>query len=384
MKSVIVIIGYNRPDSLERCYRSVRKAYYRTDTVDLIFSLDHSDIQEKLIALISSFDWPYGEKKIIAHEERQGLRRHVISCGDLADGYDYLIMLEDDIVVSDSFWLYTDEAVKVYGNDPSIAGISLYRHTVYPQSGRLFEPEYTGGDTFLMQAAQSWGQAWTNRQWQGFRTWYDNNQVFDQPEGMADYSYGWDQRSWLRYYMGYVAAEHKYLVYPYHSFSTNMEDAGENRKYTDTDYQVSLVRDQKEFRMFPADRLVRYDAFYERMDDDSFCCIYDGEKVLMDLNGSHSKYFGAHYLLSTRYLPYAIVKTYGLRMRPQEVNFREEIPGEDIFLYDLTKPVKKQKHGINPNVVRYDVRAVSWARLSFLGMTEFAQNLRKKRKKRRK
>ncbi len=385
MKSIIVIIGYNRKDCIRNCYRAVSRALmHEEDQIDLCFSLDHSDMQEELTAMISSFPWTYGEKRVITYPERQGLRKHVLSCGDLVEGHDFLIMLEDDVIVSDSFYLYVRKAMEQYGDCPEIAGVSLYQHYTHPQVGRHFEPEYSGSDVYLLQSAQSWGQAWSLRMWNDFRKWYAEHQSFEQPRRMADYSYGWDQRSWLRYYMGYICSENLFMIYPYHSFSTNMEEAGENRKYTDTDYQVSVVRGQKEFRMPALAELVRYDAFFERMDDPYFSGVYEGENVLMDLNGSHSRYFDAHYLLSTRYLPYTVVKTYGLRLRPQEINYREQISGNDIFLYDLSKPAKKQKAGINSNVVRYDVRAVSWARLSFLGATEFAQNLRKKRKKRRK
>ncbi|MBR2670487.1 MAG: hypothetical protein IKE36_11910 [Solobacterium sp.] len=384
MNSVIVLIGYNRKDCIRSCFEAVRKAEYPgDDQVDLYFSLDYSPVQQELTEMIDAFSWTHGEKRVIAHPERQGLRKHVISCGNLIGDHDFLIMLEDDVVVSDSYYLYVREAMRMYGDDPSVAGVSLYQHYTHPQVGRRFEPEYNGSDVYLLQSAQSWGQSWSNRMWKEFHDWYISHPSFEQPEGMADYSYGWDERSWLRYYMGYICSNHLFMIYPYHSFSTNMEEVGENRKKTDTDYQVSTVHGQRKFRMYPMDQLIRYDAFFERMGDPWFIPVYQGEEVLMDLNGSHSRTFGYRYMLSTRYLPYEVVRTYGLKLRPQEVNFRENVEGNDLYLYDLSKPQKKQKKGINPNVVRYDVRAVSWARLSYLGLLEFGEYAAKKLRKKK-
>ena len=85
-KSVIVIIGYNRLNSLKACYQAVLRAVYpEEDTVDLIFSLDHSDQEDAIEQAIRTFDWPYGELKVLKHEERLGLRKHVVSCGTLVE-----------------------------------------------------------------------------------------------------------------------------------------------------------------------------------------------------------------------------------------------------------------------------------------------------------
>ena len=78
MKNVIVIIGYNRPASIRRCYEAVNKAMYPSeDQVDLIFSLDHSDLQDSIVSMINTLEWTHGQKKVIAHDERQGLRKQI-------------------------------------------------------------------------------------------------------------------------------------------------------------------------------------------------------------------------------------------------------------------------------------------------------------------
>ena len=378
MRGVIVIIGYNRPKPLKRCFDYVSRAFYpEDDQVDLYFSLDHSDMETEICQMIQSFEWPHGELKVLTHPERMGLKKHVISCGNLIGDHDFLIMLEDDIIVSESFYLYTAEAVRKYDCYEEIGGISLYAREVFQQNGRMFEPVYNGNDVYLMQVAESWGQAWSNRMWKEFYEWYLNHQTFIKPFRMADYSYSWDERSWLKYYMGFVASENKYLVHPYHGYSTNTEEIGENYKTTDTDYQVALTYGQKEFRMPEPENCVRYDAFFERENDPWFSFNYHGEPVLLDLNAARSNYGNYRYLASTRKLNYKIIQTYGLSLRPQEINLINDVQGHDIYLYDLTIAEKNRMPSNNDQITRYNVRAVSWARLSHLGIREFSEHIQK-------
>ncbi|MEE3488816.1 MAG: hypothetical protein VZT48_12015 [Bulleidia sp.] len=374
MKNVIVIIGYDRPASIRRCYEAVNNAMYpEEDQIDLIFSLDHSGQEESIVPVLENLPWIHGDKKVITHAERMGLRAHVISCGRLIEnGYDCLIMLEDDIVVSNSFYYYVRQAALIYDKYPEVQGISLYRDPLYKWNGRIFTPEYTGSDVFFMQAAQSWGQAWTRRMWDGFHAWYQANPAFEQNLAMPDHIYSWDQRSWLRYFEGWVCSNDAYcLVYPYHSLSTNMEELGENRKTRDTDYTMDLINGQKEFRMPEPGTCVHYDCHFERKNDAYFEYSYQGQPVLMDLNGSYTKYADYRYVCSTRIIDYEVIKSYGLILRPQELNVSHAIPGDIIFLYDMKKPKKNTHLRVNPDLVRYDVRAQSWKRLIYLGLHEW-------------
>ena len=52
-----------------------------------------------------------GIKKIIKHSKNLGLRAHVITCGDLVNIYDNIIVLEDDLFVSPYFYKYANDAL---------------------------------------------------------------------------------------------------------------------------------------------------------------------------------------------------------------------------------------------------------------------------------
>ena len=67
----------------------------------------------------------YGEKIVLCHPERLGLRRHIISCGDLTEKYGAVMILEDDLYVSPDFYNYAMRALDKYGEHPQIAGIAL-------------------------------------------------------------------------------------------------------------------------------------------------------------------------------------------------------------------------------------------------------------------
>lgn len=122
----IVIVCYNRIDGIKRLTQSLERVDFdgRYD-IDLIFSIDNSgtNIVEEFA---STYDWKYGKKIIRTFEQRQGLKKHILSCGDYTNEYDILVVLEDDIFVSDSMYYYAYNAAEYYWNDSNIAGISLY------------------------------------------------------------------------------------------------------------------------------------------------------------------------------------------------------------------------------------------------------------------
>lgn len=368
MNSVIVVIGYNRVDSLQHCLDSVMKGTFNDDKVDLIVSLDHSDKEDEIETELKKYNWTHGDFNVLKHEERMGLRKHVISCGNLIGDHDFLIMLEDDICVSDCFYLYVSAAVQKYGDNEHVVGISMYSPHMVQQNGRFFTPEYNGSDVYMFQHSQSWGQAWTKRMWNQFHEWFLANPTFEKPFDMPDNSYGWGERSWMKYFMGFICSGDRYLVYPYHAFSTNMNDSGEHQSVANTDYQVPLTRNQTEFKMLDFEQCVKYNGHSERVNDQYFSYSYHNEPVLLDLNGIYSNYANYRYVVSTKKLDYKILKTYGLRRRPQEVNLTEETVGNDIFLYDLSIREKNNYKSNYEQLIRYDVKATSWRRLLFLGV----------------
>ena len=79
MKTAIVVVAFNRPNSLIKLLSSLEKAFYT-----------------EVVKIANDFVWSYGDKIIIDHKKNLGLKKHILSCGDLTDKYDSVIILEDD------------------------------------------------------------------------------------------------------------------------------------------------------------------------------------------------------------------------------------------------------------------------------------------------
>ena len=138
----IVVVTFNRPNSLERLLKSLYYSDY-TGYSDIILyiSIDFSDNSE-CQKIAESFDWIHGDKIIISHNSNLGLKKHILSCGDLVKKHDAIIVLEDDLLVSPQYFKFAVSAYDFYKNDSRIAGISLYNYNYNENAYCGFEPIY--------------------------------------------------------------------------------------------------------------------------------------------------------------------------------------------------------------------------------------------------
>lgn len=382
MRFAVVAVGYNRPASMSRLLKSILNADYQGDTVDLVISLDKGARQAELVEIAEKIQWPYGEKIVRVFSERQGLRPHILQCGDLTkENYDAVAVLEDDLIVSRGFYAYCKQMIAAYDTDDRIAGISLYKHRLNPGVRRPFEPEEGPHDVYFMQMAQSWGECWTSRMWKGFKTWYDG---FD-GEIVADVSFPqyiskWNQASWMKYFNKYIVENDLYYVYPYKSLTTNHTDVGEHSAIANNDFQVPLLSAPMEYRCCSLQDGIKYDIFLERVDlSATLFSKYQG-KVLLDLMGTRHCFDGADFLVSVQELPYKVVEQLQLRYRPAEMNICIPNPGKGIFVYDLHTSAKKPKS--NTQVLNaYDIRGIKHARAFSYGVQGMLSAIERKMKK---
>lgn len=361
MKPAIVAVGYNRPHDLLRLLNSVNNASYDTDDVTLIISLDKATNEKDVVSIAEKFEWKHGEKIIRTFPERQGLRKHVIQCGDLSEKYGAVIILEDDLLVSPNFYRYTQQALAFYKNDPKIVGISLYTHEWNGYARKNFSPLVDEYDAFLGQIGVSWGQCWTESSWKGFKTWYLEHE--DKLEENFDIPYiinKWSDHSWGKYFTHYIVEKDLYYVFARTALSTNYADAGQHVQISDNIYQVKLLQSDKKNYLFPKfEDALRYDIFFENMQIAKYLPDFvQKEEVCIDLAGLERHKYKQRYLLSTRCLPYKVIKTYGLQLRPIEMNVIYDIPGDEIYLYDL-KETTKTPQDTRFKIFRYEIRGFS-------------------------
>ncbi len=368
VQPAIVAIGYNRPEALRRLLISIGSADFSgMYNVTLVISLDKSDNQREVAAVAESFDWPYGQKKLRLYGTRQGLRAHVLACGDLARDYGAVILLEDDLVVSRAFYRYAVGALAYYGDAPELAGIALYSHAWNGYADVQFIAQRNAYDTYLGQYSITWGQCWSASQWRGFRRWYDAHGVL--PDALAarvpaDITH-WPDTSWGKYFIYYMVENGLYYVIPYTSLSTNCEEAGQHAAGGCDAHQVMLLDDCMDWRFAPIGQAVRYDVFFERIGlKMPPVAGLSGANVCVDLNDQKRASFGRRYLLSTARYDLPVVASFGMRMRPIEANVQYDVAGGDIRLYDtggraIGRPVSDSAQ----RRMEYETYRLGWRRL---------------------
>lgn len=299
-KIAIVVIAYNRPDALNRILGSLAKASYEEYSgIPLVISIDKSD-SAGVLTVAESFNWQFGEKKIIAHKENLGLRKHVISCGDLVYEYENIIVLEDDLFVSPFFFDYANQALEFYNEDERIGGISLYSYDYNELLKQPWIPVNDGYDNYFMQVPSSWGQLWTKKQWNDFKLFYmsasnEIGSLDNMPAGII----GWPDTSWKKYFFKYLVSENKYFVYPQISLTTNCGEVGAHFGQKVNTFQVRLSVGKRNFSFSSFDiSLAKYDSyqeilpevikhFNEKLSNFDFECDLTGIK---ELNKIKSKY----------------------------------------------------------------------------------------------
>lgn len=341
----IIVIGYNRPKPLQRLLNSLLKADY-PGSVELVISVDGEKREEgkrgrgeeekrgrgeEVRRVAEGFVWPFGEKKLIFHEKNLGLRQHVLSCGDLSRDYDGVIVLEDDLYVSPSFYSYTIQAYDHYRDDPKIAGISLFSHPYNETAQFAFRPVADDSDVFFLQYAPSLGQFWSHPGWKAFREWYDTADLTEIPSVMPPNIKLWPESSWKKYFISYILQKDLFFVYPTISLTTNFSDKGTNMRVSENLFQVPVLVTEKQFKFKPfRDSVAIYDVYCEMIPD----CLKKLQPSLagynfdVDLYGmksaEHSK---KEMFLSSRACKNP-VKTFGRDMKPHEMNIIEGIEGD--------------------------------------------------------
>lgn len=365
IRPAIVIIGYNREDALKRLLSSVAKADYPDGEITLIISVDRAEdhSSERVLGVAKEFKWTHGEKRVIAREESYGLKKHVLTCGDLCREYDAIIMLEDDLYVSPAFYYFAMSALEFARKDERIGGISLYDHRLNVHVRQPFEAIHDPFDNWYFQFASSWGQVFWATAWNGFRKWLTEHDEKD----LSDLSVprnvsGWSDRSWLKYYIAYLIDTDKYFLYPRISYTTNFSDAGTHAKRAVNDLQVPLAgRGKQGYRFAGLDesRSV-YDAFFENtvLREQIRKDLPEPGDVTIDLYGYRGDEADSRYVLTSQSLPYLCLKSYARLLRPHDENVFSGLAGHDFFLYDRNTNAKKPKKSKAERIL-YDYRAIT-------------------------
>lgn len=384
----IVVVGYNRPDSLRRLLLSIAEADYNRQDIPLIISIDFAPDNAGVITIANKFEWKFGTKIVRTYDHNIGLRSHVLACGDLSEQYGGVLILEDDIVVSPAFYHYAEQAMNFYQNSPSVAGIALYSHDWNGYAREHFQPLYNGYDAYFGQFSVTWGQGWTQGQWKKFRAWYSaqKTELLDRSDVPVMVNH-WGTNSWGKFFVHYILEYNRFYVMPYHAVATCFADAGENIKNATMDQQTNLSwKSDLKYRFPSSEQAVHYDLFFENMDLPGFLdhivgasdCVVTGSKnmkskVLIDLYELHVGSVKCDVLLTCRKMNLPEIASYGMLMRPIENNVLHQIEGNGIHLYRVPNGVVhlKQKKKITYPELNYAAQGMPWQNALKYGFIRF-------------
>ena len=332
----IVIAAYNRPHSLRRLLDSIGKAQFPSGEIALVISIDKSEVGE-VEQLAKAFNWTFGEKRVLAHENHLGLKEHILKCGDLTKEYGSIILLEDDLVVAPPFYDYASKALHYYNGERQVAGISLYSYKMVESCYSPFQAIEDGSDVYFMQVPSSWGQAWTPEQWEGFRLWFKTHLQINKEEMIPPYVKEWSESSWKKHFFRYLIGEGKYFVYPRASFTSNFGDEGTNAT-TKGLYQVPLQMNAKEYQFKTyKESLAIYDAYFEMESRilNKLTNELSGYKYTVDTYGTRefSRFFNGYVLTVRKGMNPE--KTYGLTMFPAILNIIYGVKGNELGFYKV-------------------------------------------------
>lgn len=284
----IVIAAYDRPASLQRLLGSIGRANYQgNQNIQLVISIDHSGNND-CQTIADAFEWKHGAKKVIHHPQNLGLKKHILSCGDLTQQHDAVIVLEDDLLVSPFFYDYAQQAYAFYKTDEQVAGIALYHNTFNEVAYCPFEPLHDGYDNYFMQVPCSWGQLWTKTQWTAFVSYLSEVKDEQLTDALPASVQQWPNKSsWKKFFYSYLQLTGTYFVYPRVGLSTNFGDAGQHLHHAQTVFQTPLLLASKSYSFSSINEsLSIYDGFFE-LDGSIYNKLVDTDtQVSFDLNGT--------------------------------------------------------------------------------------------------
>lgn len=164
----IVVFGYNRADMLENLIKSLERNK-DIEKMDLFIFLDipdkknHRDIPltKKVIAYANTYKEisKFKNVEIKIARRHKGLAESIISgVSEIINQYGKIIVLEDDLEVSNDFLDYMQRGLKFYQSDSKIWSLGAYCYE------KMKFPMNYHKDVFLGARAESWGWGtWADR-----------------------------------------------------------------------------------------------------------------------------------------------------------------------------------------------------------------------------
>ena len=208
----IHILTMDRPQSLKRLLLSLQAVNYGGYPVALVFLVDKprpeageetQRLWAETLQIARSFKLgPEVIHEVVEHQQNQGLISQWIDPWPASDSGEIMVILEDDIEVSPSWFNYVTKVTERYyrkdalsGGDPSLAGFSLQcQHTILGERPDLRYGQATPESLlqekdvlYRYQLPSTWGSVWFPHAWSAFIGWTQKVQL-SRSQGLAQES----------------------------------------------------------------------------------------------------------------------------------------------------------------------------------------------------
>jgi len=163
----ILIFSYNRLDELQQTVAHLKRAMLSDQSILYIYSdgpKKESDVEslEKVREFLKTIT---GFKKIIYKFSaiNKGLASSIIDgVSEVLENHDSAIILEDDLLVSDNFLVYMNQALNYYEQDQKVLSVCGYTHKLKTKKSKNYPY-----DVYFTKRSSSWGWATWKNKWDG-------------------------------------------------------------------------------------------------------------------------------------------------------------------------------------------------------------------------
>ena len=332
----IVVNAYQRPDTLKRLLNSLVKASIPGE-VTLIISLE-SNAHPGVVSLAENLSWPFGKKELIRQKNKLGLVGHFLACGALSKDFGSIVYLEDDLFVGPGFYKYSLDVLAHYQNEDRIAGFSLNSLWFNGFLHTPFKPIDDGNSVYFLQIPWYQGQVYTRRQWEEFETWYASHKVFPEDSPLHESFKKFGDEEWFPIMTHYLSDTGKYYCFPRISHCVNFGDEGTHFKQKTNFFQTELATEYKGGFYCSFDEAdAHYDSYFELSPEKVKKLNPDLRDFdfTMDLNGTKRKSIIQTLFVITRRKSTNTIQSFGLEMRPPELNVIFKTPGDFFNLSNM-------------------------------------------------
>lgn len=175
----IIVVVYNRPQSLERLLNSLNEADYFKHKVFLEVWIDRSkkdgSIHNATYYAASKFKFLHGEYMVHNHTKHVGIYGQWIGTWNPApDSNEIAVILEDDLSVSRHFYRWLINVHRKYDDRMDLAGYALQGRSM-KHGGAAGNLRGTDKDVcFMYPILGTWGYSPHRKNWLRFVEWYRN------------------------------------------------------------------------------------------------------------------------------------------------------------------------------------------------------------------